>query len=559
VGWSGGTSPGSCKNNNGGSGGGCSAIFNLQPFQQGIAGACVGQRSLPDIALDAVGGQDLLFNGTVQFGGGTSIAAPMLAGFFAQANAYLLHISNITGNVCGTQQAACTPLGWGTPFLYFIGAFPDNAAHYPFYDIKSGCNSNDVTIANNLVSFCAGPGYDNVTGWGSANMLQLAWGINTAIAGDSAPPNVAFTTPNPGQWFNTSQTIQWTVTDVSTTNAKPVGVAGFTINWDADPGDDAKKATPGTGSNFYNGPASPLQSSGSIVTGPGTSGEGCHILNVRAWDNTGMSANYVTGEMCFDNVPPVVSCQSPDGLWHANDVSLACTASDNLSGLANPADATFNLTTSVPAGVETNNASTNSHTVFDVAGNSTAKGPVSGIMVDKKPPAIVISQPTATTYQHTDTLTLNYTVTDGGSGVGTVSPTMNGSSTVGGSPISNGLAIDLLTALPLGQNTFTINASDKVGNAAMASVTFTIVATPMGMLKEIAAFQASGDITGDPSSFLDKLNNAAASRSGGNCTAAGNQYGAFINEVQAQTGKKISAKAAAILIADAQYLITHCP
>ena len=26
--------------------------------------------------------------------------------------------------------------------------------------------------------YCAGPGYDEVTGWGSANMLQLAWAIN---------------------------------------------------------------------------------------------------------------------------------------------------------------------------------------------------------------------------------------------------------------------------------------------------------------------------------------------------------------------------------------------
>jgi len=29
--------------------------------------------------------------------------------------------------------------------------------------------------------------------------------------------------------------------------------------------------------------------------------------------------------------------------------------------------------------------------------------------------------------------------------------------------------------------------------------------------------------------------------------------------VQAQSGKKVSAQAAAIMIADAQYLIAHCP
>jgi hypothetical protein len=34
---------------------------------------------------------------------------------------------------------------------------------------------------------------------------------------------------------------------------------------------------------------------------------------------------------------------------------------------------------------------------------------------------------------------------------------------------------------------------------------------------------------------------------------------AFINQVKAQTGKGITPTAAAILIGDAQYLITQCP
>ena len=34
---------------------------------------------------------------------------------------------------------------------------------------------------------------------------------------------------------------------------------------------------------------------------------------------------------------------------------------------------------------------------------------------------------------------------------------------------------------------------------------------------------------------------------------------AFVNEVQAQAGKAIDNAVAAILIADAQYLIAHCP
>jgi hypothetical protein len=639
--WVGGTKSGSCSKNNGGSGGGCSSIFSLQSWQNGFNGSCGGQRSVPDMSLDAVGGQDLFFNGKIVFGGGTSISSPMLAGFFAQANAYLLHVGSLTGNNCGTEHAPCAPIGYGTPLLYFIGAFPDNATHYPFYDITQGCNSSDITAANSLSFFCAGPGYDNVTGWGTANMLQLAWAINTAIAGDSAPPNTVFSGPASGTWFNTSQTLNWTVADAAGTSAHPVGVAGFTTNWDSDPGDDARKSTPGTGSNYYAGPAVPLATTGSVKTGAATSGEGCHSLHVRSWDNTGFSVDQASGAMCFDDIPPqascalpdgfwhatdavlacnasdansglanpadsnfglttsvpansetnnaftnshtvpdlagnsvtkgpyggnkvdkkppTVACGSPDGNWHANDVSIACTAGDAGSGLAQASDANFNLTTSVPAGTETNNASTNSHAVPDAVGNTTTAGPIAGNKVDKKPPVITITQPTASNYVHSGTLTLGYTVSDGGSGVATITPTMNGSSTVGASPISNGLVINLLTALPLGPNTFSITAVDKVGNSATVPVTFTIIVTAQSMLQDIAALQASGGLSGNTNSFLAKLNNAASSRSGGNCNAAGNQYGAFINEVQAQTGKSITAQAAAILIADANYLITHCP
>lgn len=38
-----------------------------------------------------------------------------------------------------------------------------------------------------------------------------------------------------------------------------------------------------------------------------------------------------------------------------------------------------------------------------------------------------------------------------------------------------------------------------------------------------------------------------------------NIYRAFVSGLQAQSGKGGSAQAATIMIADAQYLITHCP
>jgi hypothetical protein len=170
---------------------------------------------------------------------------------------------------------------------------------------------------------------------------------------------------------------------------------------------------------------------------------------------------------------------------------------------------------------------------------------------------IGIAQPAAAEYTHADTLVLNYTVTDGGSGVAGVSPVMNGSPTVAGNPLASGQAIQLLTSLPLGPNTFTIDSIDNVGNKSRSSITFNIIVTAASILEDLTQLEGKGLLQrGD--SLAAKLNAAAASRARGNCGAAANQYAAFINEVRAQTGKTITPIASALLIGDAQYLIAHC-
>ena len=58
------------------------------------------------------------------------------------------------------------------------------------------------------------------------------------------------------------------------------------------------------------------------------------------------------GDVCEDRTAPTIACAAPDGAWHAANVALACTASDSGTGLANPADASFSLVTSVGAGIE---------------------------------------------------------------------------------------------------------------------------------------------------------------------------------------------------------------
>ncbi len=78
---------------------------------------------------------------------------------------------------------------------------------------------------------------------------------------------------------------------------------------------------------------------------------------------------------------------------------------------------------------------------------------------------------------------------------------------------------------------------------------------------EVKGIFAAGEIKnqGLEKALLSHLNSAASARAKGNCKRAGNILQAFNNLVQAQTGKGIVKSAAANLITDAQYLISHCP
>jgi hypothetical protein len=83
-------------------------------------------------------------------------------------------------------------------------------------------------------------------------------------------------------------------------------------------------------------------------------------------------------------------------------------------------------------------------------------------------------------------------------------------------------------------------------------------ATAQSIIDDVYRLRANGAITMNPNSLVAKLNNAMADRKSGKCNTASNVYGAFINEVTAQTGKGITKPAATILITDAQFLQLHC-
>jgi len=329
VAWSGG--PDGCSSNDGGSGGGCSTVFAAPSFQSNEPCGS-GSRAVPDIALNADWyntPQNYYFDGSLSGNGGTSIVAPELAGFLAQEDSYLLS----EGSICGSGTSACAPLGNANYPLYESGI--DGAPHNPFYDITSGCNSNNIGTG-----YCAGTGYDLVTGWGSANMLQLAWAFNWHLLADDGRPAVTFSGPTPSVWYKTDQTVGVTVAD-SGGGFPASGVAGFSAAWNSDPGDPISEATPGTGNPFYNGPEFVNDTAGSFDLA--AEGQGCHTLNVESWDNMGLQSGDVTdGPLCYDSVAPVITAKPTVKLQNdvgpvtsTDPITISWKGTDATSGIKN--------------------------------------------------------------------------------------------------------------------------------------------------------------------------------------------------------------------------------
>jgi hypothetical protein len=255
---------------------------------------------VPDISLNASANQVLFYGNWIPTGG-TSVGAPELAGFFAQAASYLIFIDPPPGGHCHNtpDSGYCVPIGNPAPMFYLGGT-------RPFYDVHDGsCNGGGIGQG-----YCTSQGYDLATGFGSANMLQLAWSVNRwlSAAPDDFAPNIVFSGPPINSWYSTDQLVSFTITGGT------MGTAGYTARWDSDPGDPVH-STPGAGDPFWDGPAVPFGSSGSLSLA--AAGPGCHMAFVRAWNNLGtVSVSPPYGPVCF-GAPP--SCS----------ISFSCLVNDD--------------------------------------------------------------------------------------------------------------------------------------------------------------------------------------------------------------------------------------
>jgi subtilase family serine protease len=137
------------------SGGGPSRSFLEPSWQTGQRVPQNGLRNIPDIALDASCNTPYAFDWDNDKGTwfcGTSAAAPIFAGIIADID-----------------QAAGRRVGFLNPTLYALAASDPSVYH----EITSGCSLVQVGSSTET-GYCAHPGWNFVTGWGSIDAANLA-------------------------------------------------------------------------------------------------------------------------------------------------------------------------------------------------------------------------------------------------------------------------------------------------------------------------------------------------------------------------------------------------
>jgi hexosaminidase len=185
----------------------------------------------------------------------------------------------------------------------------------------------------------------------------------------------------------------------------------------------------------------------------------------------------------------------------------------------------------------------------DRAGNLESPLPATLVAIDALSPAVTIASPEPRDYQHSDSVMLSFSAADSTSGVQSVSAALDGAI------VQNSQSILLLTQT-LGAHTLEVSATDAAGNATVQSVSFRVVATIDSLISSVNLYALQGKIdVAKQRGLLDKLNDARAALSRGNTSAASGSLRDFRDQCSAQSGRGIAIDAAAVLTADADYVL----
>jgi hypothetical protein len=259
-----------------------------------------------------------------------------------------------------------------------------------------------------------------------------------------------------------------------------------------------------------------------VTTSPSLNGRVVYLrfmeIDNRGFFNTGVDNVTMFALQPADVTPPVVTPNVTGTLgnngWYTSDVSVTWTTSDPESPI-----------TSAPCGAVTVTSDTGSST-FTCSATSlggTSSGSVT-ISKDATGPEVAYSG-NAGTYTLDQNVSISCSATDALSGIDS-----NGCASINGAGYTFGLGV----------HNYSATATDKAGNPNTAATSFTVTATSASLCTMTKAFVSGPGEKGIENSLCTKLEKG--------------NYAPYINEVQAQSGKSITAANAQLLILWAQSL-----
>ncbi|ACT02807.1 Ig-like domain-containing protein [Paenibacillus sp. JDR-2] len=249
----------------------------------------------------------------------------------------------------------------------------------------------------------------------------------------------------------------------------------------------------------------------------------------------------------IDRTAPVTAAAmnpvQPDGTgdWYSKPVTVDLSAIDSGTGVAGTEYSTDGGATWLPYQNQLTFTDDGDYSLLyrsvDAAGNREDNKTIS-FKLDTSGPETSITGLEEKAYANSETVNLSWAVSDTVSGVDEGKTTAQ----LDGQTVQQGAAIPLYT-LAAGSHTFTVSVTDLAGNTRESKVTFTAYADISSLKELVAQFYELNwiDNQGIANSLTKKLENGSLD--------------AFINHVEAQSGKHIQAEAAAYLLRDANYVL----
>lgn len=268
----------------------------------------------------------------------------------------------------------------------------------------------------------------------------------------------------------------------------------------------------------------------------------------RSLDRDGNLEGVNQREVKIDKTAPTISgaaTRVPNARgWYREDVTIHFVATDATSLVASLTPDT--VLSAEAAGQELTG------TAEDHAG-LTSVYTVTGINIDKTPPSVAITVPSASgIYKNTDAFALTWVAEDGLSGILTQGGTLDGQGR------DNGALVELIY-LGGGHHVVRAVARDHADNAGEAQVTFLVDVDIDGLLAAVNMVCSESWVTkaGICSSLGAKGLEAKASLQAGLKEDARGQLSAFLNELDAQQDKSILDRAYRLLRTDALYVLVR--